>query len=120
MQCAVCTVIYAMKIQFTFSMICEFSERQDSNLQRAYNSILSFCHFNGGISGCTTDSDCPDHLECKNDGDCVKPSCPECGSNAQCKGINHTGNCVCNSGYPIGDPYQGCSGKQTQLISKED
>ena len=26
-------VIYAMKIQFTFSMICEFSERQDSTLQ---------------------------------------------------------------------------------------
>ena len=36
---AVCTVIYAMKIQFTFSMICEFSERQDSNLQGMMPSL---------------------------------------------------------------------------------
>ena len=65
---------------------------------------------------CITDSDCPDHLACGEDKECVDPPCPECSANADCKGSNHIGICICNPGY-VGDPYlEGCQGvgKQRQ------
>ena len=76
------------------------------------NSVYHFHIFKKYISDCITDSDCPNHLECRDDGKCVNPPCPDCGSNAHCKGSNHTGICLCHSDYPIGDPYLGCVGKQ--------
>ena len=75
--------------------------------------IYSFNHFAIflNISECITDSDCPDHLECGVNGECADPPCPKCGANAHCEGSNHTGICVCKSGYPAGDPYLDCFGK---------
>ena len=58
---------------------------------------------------CITDSDCPLHLACGDDGECVHPPCPDCEANANCEGRNHTGICTCISGY-VRDPYlEGCN-----------
>ena len=66
------------------------------------------------ISECITDSDCPDHLACGEDGDCEDPPCPDCGANAHCEASNHLGICICNLEYPLGDPYaEGCKRKQS-------
>ena len=55
---------------------------------------------------CTTDSDCPDHLACGEDKECVDPPCPDCPANAHCEGAsNHEAICVCNSGYEGCVPY---------------
>ena len=43
--------------------------------------------------------DCPDHLECKEEKECVDPTCPHCAVNAHCMAINHNAICICNSGY---------------------
>ena len=57
---------------------------------------------------CTTNSDCPDHLACGEDEECVAPPCPDCAANAHCEGSNHVGICICDIGY-VGDPYsKGC------------
>ena len=71
--------------------------------------------FSGPIN-CVTDSDCPDHLACGDDEECVDPPCPDCAANAHCEVKNHTitGICICNSDYPLGDPYlEGCKRKQS-------
>ena len=61
------------------------------------------------LSECITDSHCPDHLACGEDGECVDPPCQlDCAANAHCEGSNHTGLCICDIGY-AGDPDQeGC------------
>ena len=73
-------------------------------------SVHHFAIFN--ISECITDSDCPDHLACGEDEDCIDPPCPDCAANGHCEGSNHVGICACNLGY-LGDPYvDGCKRKQ--------
>ena len=57
------------------------------------------------FSECITHLDCPDHLACGEDEECVNPPCPNCTVNAHCEGSNHTGICSCNSGYEDCYPY---------------
>ena len=74
-------------------------------------------HFaTSNLSECITDSDCPDHLACGEDEECVDPPC-DCAANAHCDIKNHTttGICICYFGH-VGDPYlEGCKGKQSQF-----
>ena len=38
--------------------------------------------------------------------------CPDCAINAHCETSNYTGGCMCNSDFPLGDPYiEGCKRK---------
>ena len=72
------------------------------------------------ISDCNKDLDCPDHLACGEQKECVEPPCPECSTNAHCAtGGNHTNICICKPDYPYGDPYNiGCEGKQSKTLIK--
>lgn len=45
-----------------------------------------------------------------------KDPCPgTCGTNANCRVVSHTPNCVCNIGY-VGDPFNHCIPKQQDVI----
>ena len=56
---------------------------------------------------CTINADCPAVLACQNL-HCVDPCPGVCGSNAQCRVVNHAPTCTCNPGYR-GDPFTACS-----------
>lgn len=56
---------------------------------------------------CTNDSECPNHLACKNE-KCRDPCPGSCGTNAQCTVVNHSPVCSCFPGY-IGDPFSSCT-----------
>lgn len=56
---------------------------------------------------CILDSDCSPTRACINS-KCIDPCPGTCGTNAECRVINHRGSCTCFSGY-TGDPYQYCS-----------
>ena len=66
---------------------------------------------------CAKDSDCPDYLACGEDEECLAPPCPNCTVNAHCEASNHKGIWNCNSGYPLGDPLEGCKHKQSWLYN---
>lgn len=55
---------------------------------------------------CVVSSECPSHKACSNQ-KCVDPCPGTCGSNADCKVINHSPVCSCPSGY-TGDPFTRC------------
>ncbi len=56
---------------------------------------------------CVSNSECPNHLACTNQ-KCRDPCPGLCGSNAECRVISHTPNCVCLPGY-VGDPFSRCN-----------
>ena len=56
---------------------------------------------------CTINADCPAVLACQNL-HCVDPCPGVCGTNAQCRVVNHAPTCTCNPGYR-GDPFTACS-----------
>lgn len=58
---------------------------------------------------CISNSECPSHLACINQ-KCRDPCPGSCGSNAECKVINHIPMCICNQGYE-GDPFVSCKQK---------
>lgn len=55
---------------------------------------------------CISNSECPNHLACINQ-KCKDPCPGICGTNAKCRVISHTPNCLCIEGY-IGDPFNQC------------
>ena len=63
---------------------------------------------------CSVNQDCPPTKACQNL-HCLDP-CPGagCGSNAQCKVINHIPTCTCPEGYQ-GEPFSSC---RLQPLSK--
>lgn len=64
---------------------------------------------------CISNSDCSEHLACINR-KCKDPCPGACGSNAECRVISHTPNCVCMLGF-TGDPFYQCS---PQLLPVHD
>lgn len=56
---------------------------------------------------CTNNAECPGNLACINER-CKDPCPGSCGAKATCTVINHSPNCVCESGY-TGDPFAECS-----------
>ena len=78
--------------------------------------IISIHHFTtSNFSECITDSDCPDHLTCGDDEECVGPLCPNCAVNALCETRNHLGICICNPGF-FGDPdIESCKGNDHEI-----
>lgn len=55
---------------------------------------------------CTVNSDCPKDLACLNQ-KCKDPCVGTCGTNAQCKIVNHNPICSCMPKY-TGDPFSHC------------
>ncbi|KAL3268259.1 hypothetical protein HHI36_007383, partial [Cryptolaemus montrouzieri] len=55
---------------------------------------------------CTVNSECDPMLACQNQR-CVDPCIGSCGSNAECKAINHVAVCFCRPQF-TGDPFVGC------------
>lgn len=55
---------------------------------------------------CTTSAECPTNLACVNN-KCVDPCPGVCGQSANCRVINHSPLCICNSGF-TGDPFSIC------------
>ena len=55
---------------------------------------------------CTINADCPSNKACSRL-HCVDPCPGLCGTNAQCRVINHIPTCTCNQGYQ-GDPFSSC------------
>jgi len=55
---------------------------------------------------CTTSAECPTNLACVNK-KCVDPCPGVCGQSANCRVINHSPLCICNSGF-TGDPFSIC------------
>lgn len=64
---------------------------------------------------CVTNNECSFNLACINN-KCKDPCTGICGSNAECKVVSHTPNCICFSGYQ-GDPFVGCSPILQPVIS---
>lgn len=62
---------------------------------------------------CVSHNDCPSNLACINQ-KCKDPCPGVCGSNAECRVITHTPNCVCIQGY-VGDPFTYCTLKTRKL-----
>lgn len=61
---------------------------------------------------CISNSECPNNLACINQ-KCKDPCPGVCGTNAECKVVSHTPNCVCLVGF-IGDPFISCQQKLEQ------
>ena len=55
---------------------------------------------------CTVNEECSSQLACINQ-KCVSPCPGICGTNAECRAINHSPICVCNPGM-TGDPFTRC------------
>lgn len=55
---------------------------------------------------CISNSECLHNLACINQ-KCKNPCMNTCGTNAECRVISHTPNCVCLQGY-IGNPFVNC------------
>jgi len=55
---------------------------------------------------CVSNSDCPRHLACINQ-KCKDPCPGTCGTNAECRVVNHTPRCFCLQGF-TGDPFTMC------------
>lgn len=62
---------------------------------------------------CISNNECPNHLACINQ-KCKDPCPGVCASNAECRVISHTPNCLCPMGY-IGDPFSQCIIKPRKL-----
>jgi hypothetical protein len=63
---------------------------------------------------CVSNSECANHLACINQ-KCTDPCPGTCGSNAECRVISHTPNCVCLLNY-VGDPFSQCIPKPRKII----
>ena len=55
---------------------------------------------------CTINADCPSNKACSRL-HCVDPCPGLCGTNAECRVINHIPTCTCIQGYE-GDPFSAC------------
>lgn len=55
---------------------------------------------------CVVSSDCPSNKACANE-KCIDPCTNACGSNADCRVINHNPICNCKNFY-TGDPFSRC------------
>lgn len=55
---------------------------------------------------CINNAECANTLACINQ-KCIDPCPGICGTNAECRVVSHTPNCVCLPGY-IGDPFSQC------------
>lgn len=61
---------------------------------------------------CVSNSECSTNLACINQ-KCKDPCPGTCGTNAECRVVSHTPNCICLPGFS-GDPFSQC----TVTISK--
>lgn len=66
---------------------------------------------------CASNGDCANHLSCINQ-KCRDPCPGSCGSNAQCRVVSHTPNCVCLPNY-IGNPFSACNLQPPQQLPIE-
>lgn len=62
---------------------------------------------------CVNNGDCGNQLACINQ-KCKDPCPGSCGTNAECRVVSHTPNCVCLPGYG-GDPFSSCNVQQVQI-----
>lgn len=62
---------------------------------------------------CVGHNECPNHLACINQ-KCSDPCPGICGTNAECRVVSHTPNCVCAQGYS-GDPFSQCVVESTYV-----
>ncbi len=65
--------------------------------------MITFCFLG---PECVTNSDCPQHLACRNQR-CEDPCPGTCGYLAECKVVQHSAYCTCIVGH-TGDPFLGC------------
>lgn len=65
---------------------------------------------------CISNSECSNHLACINQ-KCKDPCPGTCGTNAECRVISHTPNCMCLIGY-TGDPFSICNLEQKPVIQE--
>lgn len=63
---------------------------------------------------CISNSECSNNLACINQ-KCKDPCPGTCGTNAECRVVSHTPNCVCLIGF-IGDPFIHCHEKVEEGI----
>lgn len=63
---------------------------------------------------CVVNSDCKTNRACVNNR-CVNPCPRPCGSNSECKVINHSPVCSCRQGY-TGDPFISCTRKLRECL----
>lgn len=66
---------------------------------------------------CVSNSDCSSQLACINQ-KCRDPCPGSCGTNAECRVVSHTPNCVCTPGY-TGNPFILCNIEPPQAIPLE-
>lgn len=63
---------------------------------------------------CVSNGECSSHLACIRQ-KCVDPCPNTCGSNAICRVVSHTPQCLCSPGY-TGDPFVHCTPIQCKLF----
>lgn len=71
--------------------------------------------YSGCRPECVTNNDCPRVKACLNN-KCYDPCPGVCGSNAECRVVNHAPQCTCIVGY-TGNPLSGCH-EPPQMPSK--
>ncbi|XP_066901573.1 neurogenic locus notch homolog protein 1-like, partial [Halyomorpha halys] len=63
---------------------------------------------------CVSNGECPSNLACINQ-KCKDPCPNTCGTNADCRVISHTPQCLCSNGY-TGDPFVHCTIIQQTIV----
>ncbi|KAF6203886.1 hypothetical protein GE061_002221 [Apolygus lucorum] len=66
---------------------------------------------------CISNSECSSHLACINQ-KCKDPCPGLCATNAICRVVSHTPQCLCTEGY-TGDPFSQCFPKQSDPVPQE-
>jgi len=64
---------------------------------------------------CVSNNECPSHMACIRL-KCRDPCPGSCGSNAECRVVSHTPNCLCPAGF-TGDPFTQCLVQQSKSLN---
>jgi len=64
---------------------------------------------------CVSNNECPSHMACVRL-KCRDPCPGSCGSNAECRVVSHTPNCLCPAGF-TGDPFTQCLVQQSKNLN---
>lgn len=73
--------------------------------------------YDGCRPECVTNSECPNHLACLSN-KCKDPCPGVCGQNAECRVINHSPQCYCQTGF-VGNPLASCHKEERLPPSKK-
>lgn len=118
------TKLWCIRLQFLVLAIttvpsdpCEPNPCGSNSLCRTINNAPSCSCLPGNIGSppycrpeCVTNSDCPSDRACLNR-KCGDPCPGSCGSNSNCRVVNHAPNCQCLPDY-TGDPFRQCYPKR--------